>query len=77
MRFRTLAVLSILAFSIPSARRTLRVKYRPVADKLINAALADTEGYERLTYLCHQIGARLSADRIALRAPLSTGRFFK
>ncbi|MGA2723018.1 MAG: M20/M25/M40 family metallo-hydrolase [Bryobacteraceae bacterium] len=37
-------------------------QYRPVADKLIDAALADTEGYERLTYLCYRIGSRLSGS---------------
>ena len=37
-------------------------QYRPAADKLIDAALADTEGYERLTYLCYRIGSRLSGS---------------
>jgi hypothetical protein len=37
-------------------------QYRPVADKLIDAALADTEGYNRLTYLCYRIGSRLSGS---------------
>ena len=29
-----------------------------MANKLIAAALADTEGYERLAWLCHRIGPR-------------------
>jgi hypothetical protein len=37
-------------------------QYRPVAGKLIDAALADTEGYNRLTYLCYRIGSRLSGS---------------
>ncbi len=37
-------------------------QYRPVAGKLIDAALADTEGYNRLAYLCYRIGSRLSGS---------------
>src|SRR3954466_7796878 len=37
-------------------------QYRATADKLIDAALADTEGYNRLAYLCYRIGARLSGS---------------
>src|ERR1035438_8659162 len=40
----------------------LTEQYRPVANKLIDAALADTEGYQRLTYLCYRIGNRLSGS---------------
>jgi hypothetical protein len=40
----------------------LTEQYRATADKLINAALADTEGYNRLTYLCYRIGSRLSGS---------------
>ena len=36
--------------------------YRPTADKLIDAALADTEGYDRLAWLCYRIGNRLSGS---------------
>lgn len=35
-------------------------QYKPVADKLIDAALADSDGYAKLAYLCDRIGARLS-----------------
>ena len=35
-------------------------QYRSVADKLIDAALADSDGYAKLAYLCDRIGARLS-----------------
>jgi hypothetical protein len=37
-------------------------RYRSTADKLIDAALSDTEGYNRLTYLCYRIGNRLSGS---------------
>ena len=37
-------------------------QYRATADKLIDASLADTEGYDRLAYLCYRIGNRLSGS---------------
>src|SRR4051794_31193771 len=40
----------------------LTEQYRATADKLIDAALADVEGYNRLTYLCYRIGNRLSGS---------------
>src|SRR6185295_5123869 len=54
--------LSLLLFSgiLPAA--DLSEQYRATADKLIDAALADTEGYNRLTYLCYRIGNRLSGS---------------
>ncbi len=36
--------------------------YRPTAEKLIQASLADTEGYDRLAWLCYRIGNRLSGS---------------
>jgi len=41
----------------------LTEQYRATADKLIAAALADTEGYNRLAYLCYRIGHRLSGSQ--------------
>src|SRR5580658_1607354 len=35
-------------------------QYKSVADRLIDAALADNDGYQKLAYLCDRIGARLS-----------------
>jgi hypothetical protein len=67
MQFRTLAVLSLLGLSTGQAE-DLTAKYRPVADRLINAALADDEGYQRLTYLCYRIGSRLSGSASLQRA---------
>ena len=36
--------------------------YRDAAGKLIDAALADQEGYQKLSYLCDRIGNRLSGS---------------
>jgi hypothetical protein len=38
----------------------LTQQYKSVADRLIDAALADNGGYAKLAYLCDRIGARLS-----------------
>ena len=46
----------------------LTEQYRATADRLINAALADTEGYDRLAYLCYRIGNRLSGSASLERA---------
>ena len=46
----------------------LTSQYRETADKLIDAALADREGYERLAYLCYRIGNRLSGSPALDRA---------
>jgi hypothetical protein len=40
----------------------LTEQYRAATDKLIDAALADKEGYNRLAYLCYRIGNRLSGS---------------
>ena len=60
---RILALFMILA-AIPgfAADPNLTEQYRAVAGKLIDAALADTEGYNRLAYLCYRIGNRLSGS---------------
>jgi hypothetical protein len=52
------AVLPLWAADAPN----LTDHYRTAADKLIDAALADKEGYDRLAHLCYQIGARLSGS---------------
>ena len=48
--------------------QNLTEKYRAPADRLIDAALADTEGYAKLTYLCDRIGNRLSGSESLGRA---------
>jgi hypothetical protein len=40
----------------------LSVRYRAQADRLIDAAMTDVEGYNRLAYLCYRIGNRLSGS---------------
>src|SRR5271165_1644270 len=37
--------------------------YRSAADRLIDAALKDTDGYAKLAYLCDRIGNRISGSR--------------
>src|SRR4051794_15891756 len=43
-------------------------QYREPAEKLIAAALADTEGLARLQYLCDRIGNRISGSASLERA---------
>jgi hypothetical protein len=57
----TFALLTLFAAG-PSRTQELTEKYKPIADKLIDAALADDEGYKRLEYLCYRIGNRLSGS---------------
>jgi carboxypeptidase Q len=47
---------------VAATGQTLTDQYRATADRLIDAALADTEGYDRLAYLCYRIGNRLSGS---------------
>ena len=56
--------LALLAGSLGVAADApnLTDQYRATANRLIGAALADTEGYERLAYLCYRIGNRLSGS---------------
>jgi len=62
-RPRILALaLCVPALAVAADAPTLTDQYRAVADKLIDAALADTEGYDRLAYLCYRIGNRLSGS---------------
>ena len=53
---------AIALFAGIAGAQDLTAKYKPVADKLIDAALADTDGYKRLEYLCDRIGNRLSGS---------------
>ncbi len=64
-------VVALLAAGAPAwadDAPNLTEQYRATADKLIDAALADTEGYNRLTYLCYRIGNRLSGSESLERA---------
>ncbi len=62
----TFALLALSAAGL-SRSQDLTEKYKAAADKLIDAALADNEGYKRLAYLCYRIGNRLSGSE-SLRA---------
>ena len=57
-----LAILAAAGLCVAADGPNLTEQYRSVADKLIDAALADNEGYDRLTYLCYRIGNRLSGS---------------
>jgi hypothetical protein len=59
-----------IAFAICSVAfgQTLTEQYRPTADRLIDAALADKDGYAKLAFLCDRIGARLSGSEALNRA---------
>ena len=59
-----LALLFLAASSgfAQEASADLTERYRATAGKLIQAALADTAGYDRLAYLCYRIGNRLSGS---------------
>jgi Peptidase family M28 len=54
------AALAVSLFAQDGA--TLSEQYREVANRLINAALSDQGGMEKLTYLCDRIGHRLSGS---------------
>lgn len=71
MRFLLPVVLTFVAAGAPAfadGAPNLTDQYRTTADKLIDAALADTEGYNRLAYLCYRIGNRLSGSASLERA---------
>jgi hypothetical protein len=60
--------LGILCGLSPAATNDLTDHYRDNADRLIEAALADNHGYEKLTYLCDRIGNRISGSPMLERA---------
>src|SRR5450631_1842942 len=57
-----LLLLVLCCGSLAQEPTNLTERYRTTADKLIQAAMADTEGYDRLAYLCYRIGNRLSGS---------------
>src|SRR5579885_3457599 len=56
------------AACVLASAQNLTEQYRPTADRLIDAALADNDGYAKLAYLCDRIGARLSGSESLERA---------
>ena len=62
MFLMSLRLLPFLLFALSASGQDLGAHYRPAADKLIDAATTDTDGYNRLAYLCYRIGNRLSGS---------------
>jgi Zn-dependent M28 family amino/carboxypeptidase len=67
---RTLRFAVVLALTLPALGQSgpLATTYKPAADKLISASLADPEGYANLQYLCDHIGKRVSGSESLLKA---------
>ncbi len=57
-----------LAVLSAKAQKPLAETYKPQAERLITASLADTDGYANLTYLCDHIGKRISGSEPLERA---------
>jgi len=68
MARRFLLPSAIFFFCFTASAQDLAEQYQPTADKLIDAALADNDGYNRLAYLCYRIGNRLSGSAALDRA---------
>jgi Zn-dependent M28 family amino/carboxypeptidase len=70
LRRSTIALLAASSVATASAQssKPLAETYKPQAEKLISASLADTEGYANLTYLCDHIGKRISGSEPLQRA---------
>jgi hypothetical protein len=62
-----LGLVLVLAW-VNAADTDLTGQYRATADRLIDAALADQDGYAKLAYLCDRIGNRLSGSESLGRA---------
>lgn len=54
--------------SVQASGGLLAATYQSAADTLIKASLADTDGYQNLTYLCDHIGKRISGSEPLDRA---------
>jgi carboxypeptidase Q len=67
---KTVAAILLLGGSCVAgfAAQSVHETYRGAAEKITSAALADTAGYEKLTYLCDRIGNRLSGSPALERA---------
>jgi hypothetical protein len=65
-RMRVLLV--VVLFTSAAFGQNLTDQYRSTAERLINAALADHDGYSKLAYLCDRIGNRLSGSESLPRA---------
>ncbi len=59
---KSLLACSLAVFGFSVEAQTLAETYHDAADKLIDAALADNDGYAKLSYLCDRIGNRLGGS---------------
>ena len=57
-----LALLPVVLLFSQEGGGSISRQYKETADKLIAAALADRDGYNKLAYLCDRIGNRLSGS---------------
>ena len=64
----TVLLAACAASAVAQTPKSLADTYKPQADKLIAASLADTDGYANLTYLCDHIGKRISGSEPLDRA---------
>src|SRR5476649_2709265 len=62
MNLRVPVVCLTFVVCVAAETPNLTDQYRTAADQLIDAALADNDGYNRLAYLCYRIGNRLSGS---------------
>jgi carboxypeptidase Q len=67
-KFLLVAATALAVSPYSAGAQSLTETYKPAADKLIAAAMADSEGYDRLAYLCYGIGNRLSGSASLERA---------
>src|SRR5437588_695353 len=67
-RIREMKKYIAFGIALVAAGQSLTDQYRATADRVIDAALADNDGYGKLTYLCDRIGARLSGSESLERA---------
>ncbi|MBC7924236.1 MAG: M20/M25/M40 family metallo-hydrolase, partial [Bryobacteraceae bacterium] len=63
MRLRFVVIFLMLGCLLTISPADLADTYRVTAQRLIDAALKDDDGYEKLSHLCYQIGNRLSGSK--------------
>lgn len=66
--FAVFGAAALVSGAMAAQSVSLPEQYKPVADRLIAAAMSDTAGYARLEYLCDHIGKRLSGSEPLTRA---------
>ncbi len=62
------SLLLLAAGAVCLCAEPIHERYKQVSDRLIDAALADNGGYEKLAYLCDRIGNRLASSPAMQRA---------